>query len=189
MGEVIGYARVSTASQSLAAQIAALEAAGCTKIFDEKASGASGERSALPRLLDYVRAGDVVVVTRLDRLARSVKELLIITEALAKTGANLRSLAEPWADTTSPAGKMVMTVMGGIAEFERQLIIERTATGRQAALENGIRFGRKPALTREQIEAARSLIAQGEPVSKVARMFGVARSTIYKTLTDNPYTR
>ena len=114
-----GYARVSTDDQDLTLQRAALKEAGCKKIFEEKASGAKRDRPELARMLEQLRDGDVVVVTRLDRLARSTRDLLDIAERLKDGGAGLRSLAEPWADTTSPAGRMVLTVFAGIAEFER----------------------------------------------------------------------
>ena len=126
---LIGYARVSTDDQDLALQRAALREAGCRRIYEEKLSGARRDRPQLARLLDQVREGDVVVVYRLDRLARSTRDLLEIAEQLREAGAGLRSLGEPWADTTSPAGRMVLTVFAGIAEFERALIQERTGAG------------------------------------------------------------
>jgi DNA invertase Pin-like site-specific DNA recombinase len=114
-------------------QRAELHAAGCTRIFAEKITGTHAKRPELARMLDHLRAGDVVTVTRLDRLARSTRDLLDIAEQLQAKGAGLRSLAEPWADTTTPAGRMVLTVFAGIAEFERSLIIDRTRNGREAA--------------------------------------------------------
>ena len=130
---LIGYARVSTDDQQLDRQRAALRAAGCQRLYEEKISGARRDRPQLARLLQHLREGDVVVATRLDRLARSTRDLLDLAESLNRAGAGLRSLAEPWADTTSPAGKMVLTVFAGIAEFERALIAERTRSGRIAA--------------------------------------------------------
>ncbi len=129
----IGYARVSTDDQDLTAQRATLKEAGCKRIYEEKLSGAKRDRPELARLLDHMRDGDVVVVARLDRLARSTRDLLEIAEQLKDAGAGLRSLAEPWADTTSPAGRMVLTVFAGIAEFERALIHQRTSAGRTQA--------------------------------------------------------
>ena len=114
---LIGYARVSTDDQDLTLQRAALKEAGCRRLYEEKASGAKRDRPELARLLDQLREGDVVVVTRLDRLARSTRDLLDVAELLREADAGLRSLAEPWADTTSPAGRMVLTVFAGIAEF------------------------------------------------------------------------
>ena len=129
----LGYARVSTDAQDLTNQRTELAAAGCTKLFSEKLTGAQRDRPELARMLDHLRAGDVVTVTRLDRLARSTRDLLDIAERIQGVGAGLRSLAEPWADTTTPAGRMVLTVFAGIAEFERALIIDRTRSGRNAA--------------------------------------------------------
>ena len=180
----IGYARVSTRGQDLDQQRAALGAAGCVRIFEEKASGAKRDRPELVRMLDHLRAGDVVTITRLDRLARSTGDLLNIAERIKETGAGLRSLAEPWADTTTPAGRMVLTVFAGIADFERSLIVERTSAGRIAA--RGVRFGPSPALSAEQIAHARQLIHEDKkPVAEVARLFGVHRATLYRAIERN----
>lgn len=123
---LLGYARVSTDEQDLTNQRADLHAAGCTRIYAEKVTGARRDRPELARLLDHLRPGDVVTVTRLDRLARSTRDLLDIAARIQEAGAGLRSLAEPWADTTTPAGRMVLTIFAGIAEFERCLILDRT---------------------------------------------------------------
>ncbi|MCC5865936.1 MAG: recombinase family protein [Wenzhouxiangella sp.] len=179
----IGYARVSTSAQDLEDQREQLAASGCERIFAEKVSGARSDRPELKRLLEHIRAGDVVTVTRLDRLARSTRGLLDLVDQLNRSGAGFRSLAEPWADTTSPAGKMVMTVMAGIAEFERSLIIERTQRGQQAARERGVKFGAKPKLDDHQIQGAQAKIAAGESVAAVARQLNVNRSTLYRALT------
>src|SRR5271168_1296566 len=138
---LIGYARVSTDDQNLGLQRTALGEAGCARIYEEKVSGAGRNRPELTRLLDHLRGGDVVVVHRLDRLARSTRDLLDIAELIREADAGLRSLSEPWADTTSPAGRMVLTVFAGIAEFERALIHQRTGAGRTAARARGVRFG------------------------------------------------
>jgi DNA invertase Pin-like site-specific DNA recombinase len=125
----------------------------------------------------------VVTITRLDRLARSTGDLLAIAERIKEAGAGLRSLAEPWADTTTPAGRMVLTVFAGIADFERSLIVERTSAGRIAAKARGVRFGPSPTLSVEQIAHARQLIGQDKkPVAEVARLLGVHRATIYRAL-------
>lgn len=182
-GPLIGYARVSTQGQDLTQQRAALREAGCTRIFEEKISGAKRDRPELERLLAHLRAGDVVTVTRLDRLARSTRDLLEIAERIKEVGAGLRSLAEPWADTTTPAGRMVLTVFAGIADFERSLIVERTSAGRIAAKARGVRFGPPPTLGTEQIAHARQLIeVDGKPVAEVARLLGVHRATLYRAL-------
>ncbi len=180
---VLGYARVSTDDQDLTNQRAELHAVGCTKIFAEKITGTRRDRPELARMLDHLRAGDVVTVIRLDRLARSTRDLLDIAERIQEVGAGLRSLAEPWADTTTPAGRMVLTVFAGIAEFERSLIIDRTRDGREAAKARGVKFGPRPTLTPEQIAHARELIDQeGRTVKEVAALLGVHRSTLYRAL-------
>jgi DNA invertase Pin-like site-specific DNA recombinase len=182
-GQLIGYARVSTQGQDLAQQRETLSAMGCQRIFEEKVSGAKRDRPELGRLLDHLRTGDVVTVTRLDRLARSTSDLLHIAERINDSGAGLRSLAEPWADTTSPAGRMVLTIFAGIADFERSLIGERTSAGRAAALARGVRFGPRPALSTEQIVHARRLIEEeGRPVTEAARILNVHRATLYRAL-------
>jgi DNA invertase Pin-like site-specific DNA recombinase len=127
-----GYARVSTRDQDLASQVAALQAAGCGNIFKEKASGAKTDRPELAKAIRRLEAGDLLVVTRLDRLARSTRDLLNILDAVAKAGASFKSLADAWADTTTPHGKLLLTVLGGLAEFERELIRARTDDGRKA---------------------------------------------------------
>ncbi len=168
---LIGYARVSTDHQNLTIQVGQLEGAGCGRIFREKVSGAKRQRLELDRLLDQLRADDVLIVTRLDRLARSTGDLLEIAETLRKLGAGLRSLAEPWADTTTAAGRMILTVFAGLAEFERALIRERTSGGRAAAKARGVRFGRPLKLTDDQILLGERLIAEGDSVRNVARKF------------------
>lgn len=180
---LLGYARVSTDDQELINQRNELQAAGCSRVYAEKITGAQRKRSELDRLLDHLRPGDVVTVTRLDRLARSTRDLLDIAERIQEAGAGLRSLAEPWADTTTPAGRMVLTVFAGIAEFERCLIIDRTTAGRVAAKARGVKFGPKPTLSAAQIQHARDLIEQKKyTVKAVADLLGVHRSTLYRHL-------
>ena len=182
---MIGYARVSTDGQTLDQQRAELKAAGCKRIFEEKASGAHRGRPALAKMLDHLQPGNVVTVTRLDRLARSTRDLLDIAERIGHAEAGLRSLAEPWADTTTPAGRMVLTFFAGVAEFERSLIHERTSAGRAAAKAKGVRFGRPPALSAEQIAHARQLISEDKKPAEVARLLGVHRATLYRALERN----
>ena len=179
---IIGYARVSTDDQNFSLQRAAVEAAGCKRIFEEKISGAKWDRPELIRMLDQTRDGDVVVVSRLDRLARSTRHLLEIAERLRDAQAGLRSLHEPWADTTSPAGRMVLTVFAGIAEFERELIHERTGSGRDAAKARGVRFGRPPKLTCDQIALAQRLIGEGTPARAAAKILKIHAATLYRAL-------
>jgi len=182
-GQLIGYGRVSTDAQELTQQREELTAAGCVRIFSEKVTGAKRDRPELARLMDHLRPGDVVTVTRLDRLARNTRDLLDIAEQLATKNAGLRSLAEPWADTTTPAGRMVLTVFAGIAEFERSLIVERTRTGRTAARKRGVQFGRRPTLTPEQIAHARQQIeTEGKSTKEIADLLNVHRATLYRAL-------
>jgi DNA invertase Pin-like site-specific DNA recombinase len=178
----IGYARVSTTDQNLDLQHVALKEAGCQRIFQEKISGAHGLRPELERLLDQLRAGDTVVVWKLDRLARSTRDLLEIAEAIKAADASFRYLSEPWADTTSHAGKMIMTIFAGIAEFERDVIRERTGAGRLLAKQRGVRFGRPQKLKNDQRELAMRLLQEGKSVGEVARMFNVHGTTIYRLL-------
>nr|WP_255312131.1 recombinase family protein [Pseudomonas oleovorans] len=185
-GAKIGYARVSTDAQELASQREDLIAAGCTKIFAEKVSGAHAQRPELERMLDHLRGGDIVIVTRLDRLARSTRDLLEIADQLKMNGAGLRSLAEPWADTTTAAGRMVMTVFAGLAEFERSLIIDRTRRGREDAKARGVRFGPKPTLTPAKIEQARRLLDSGQTANEVSELLGVHRTTLFRALRRRP---
>lgn len=182
---LIGYARVSTRDQDLTNQEAQLRAAGCGRIFAEKITGTKRARPQLDRLLDHLRAGDVIVVTRLDRLARSIRDLLDIVERIRDAGAGLRSLAEPWADTTTPAGRMVLTVFAGIAEFERSLIVERTSTGRAAAKARGTKFGRKPKLEVAQLKHIYQLVDEGKASrQEIADLFGIDRSTLFRLLSQ-----
>jgi len=176
---VYGYARVSTDGQTLAAQEAALREAGAAKIFSEKVSGASTDgRKALARALAALSPGDVLLVTRLDRLARSTRDLLNTLDAIAKAGAGFRSLADAWADTTTPHGRLMLTVLGGLAEFERELIRARTGEGRQRAKARGVHMGRPPSLNRDQRREAIARIDSGESLTDIARTFGVSHTTI-----------
>jgi DNA invertase Pin-like site-specific DNA recombinase len=176
----IGYARVSTLDQNLDLQLKALKRAGCQKVFREKASGATRQRPEFQRMLDQTRSGDTIVVWKLDRLARSTRDLLNTMETLGETGAKFQSISEPWVNTTTHAGKMIMTVFAGIAEFERDLIRERTGAGREAAKQRGVRFGRPRKLNPDQLQVASRLVAEGKAVRDVARTFNVHEATIYR---------
>lgn len=176
----IGYARVSTSDQNLGLQLTALKEAGCGRIFQEKISGAKKDRPELQRLLDHLRPEDIVVVWKLDRLARSTHHLLELVECIRVAEASFCSLSEPWADTTSHAGKMIMTVFAGIAEFERDLIRERTSAGRVAAKQRGIRFGRPKKMNEEQKLLAKRLLEENKSVSEIAKTFNVHKATIYR---------
>jgi len=179
---LLGYARVSTNDQNLGLQRAALRAAGCRRLYEEKALGVKRDRPELARLLDQLRDDDVVVITRLDLLARSTRGLLSVVKQIQDAKAGLRSLAEPWADTTSPAGRTVLTVFAGIAEFERAHIHQRTSAGRVAARQRGVRFGRTPKLGPEQLAFARKLVDAGRPVREVAGVLKCHRTTLYRAL-------
>jgi len=176
----IGYARVSTLDQNLDLQMQALRKAGCKKIFREKVSGGSQERPEYQRMLDQLRLGDTVIVWRLDRLARSTRDLLETMETIREAGARFQSISEPWANTTTHAGKLIMTVFAGIAEFERDLIRERTSAGREAARRRGTNLGRPRKLNTEQRKLARRLIDEGQSVREIADTFSVHTATIYR---------
>ncbi|WP_106754594.1 recombinase family protein [Pannonibacter carbonis] len=175
---IYGYARVSTEGQTLEAQLDALRAAGAEKIFQEKVSGAVTNRPQLVKLLATLQPGDLVLITRLDRLARSTRDLLNALDRISSAGAGFRSLAEVWADTTTAHGRLMVTVLGGIAEFERELIQARTREGRTRARERGVAFGRPGKLTPHQKREALARKAAGEPVREIARSYAVSHSTI-----------
>jgi DNA invertase Pin-like site-specific DNA recombinase len=176
----IGYARVSTLEQNLDLQLQALKKAGCRRTFREKISAGNRNRPEFQRMLDQIRAGDTIVVWKLDRLARSTRDLLETMETIQQAGGKFQSLSEPWADTTTRAGRMIMTIFSGIAEFERGLIRERTSAGREAARKRGVRFGRPRKLTPEQENLARRLVLEGKAVRELAVAFKVHAATIYR---------
>jgi DNA invertase Pin-like site-specific DNA recombinase len=179
-GALVGYARVSTKDQLLDRQVAALEAAGCIRIFADKKSGKDAEREELWRALDYLRPGDILVVSSLDRLGRSLQDLIAIVAGLRKRGVGFRSLKEAL-DTTTPGGRLVFHVFAALAEFIRELIVEGTIEGLDAARARGQRLGRPPAMTPEQVRHARALLAQHDAtIASIARLLGVSRSTLYK---------
>jgi DNA invertase Pin-like site-specific DNA recombinase len=175
---VYGYARVSSNGQTLAAQDAALRKAGAAKTYAEKISGAIGDRPELTKLMKRLEPGDVLLVTRLDRLARSTRDLLNILDTIAKASAGFRSLADAWADTTTPHGRLMLTVLGGLAEFERELIRARTGEGRTRAMAKGVKFGRPRKLDAHQRAEALERLRIGETQADIARTYGVADTTI-----------
>lgn len=180
MGTLIGYARVSTQDQGTEMQRVALEAAGCARIYEETASGAQRDRPQLAAALDYLRPGDTLVVWRLDRLARSLKQLIETVEALEKRGVHFRSLTEN-IDTSTPNGRLTFHLFGALAEFERSLIRERTMAGLAAARARGRVGGRPRGLTEQKQRVARSLLAAGDlTVSEVAAQVGVSPATLYR---------
>ncbi len=173
-----GYARVSTDGQSVEAQVKELRDAGAEKVFRETASGAQTDRAQLADVMRGLSADDVLMVTRLDRLARSTRDLLNILAQIAERGAGFRSLRDVWAETTTANGRLMLTVLGGLAEFERELIRSRTGEGRARAASRGVKFGRKPKLTQHQKSEALRRIEAGEPMRDIARTFNVSHSTI-----------
>ena len=175
---IFGYARVSTDGQSLASQDAQLRNAGCIKVYAEKISGAKTDRPELIKLLRRLEPDDVLVVTRLDRLGRSTRDLLNILDGIAKAGAGFKSLGDAWADTTTAHGRLMLTVLGGLAEFERELIVARTSDGRARAKAKGVRFGRPPVLTLHQRQEAMDRLAKGETQADIARSYAVSQATI-----------
>jgi DNA invertase Pin-like site-specific DNA recombinase len=179
---LIGYARISTEDQKLDLQHDALRVTGCEKIFDETASGASARLPVREELLEYARRGDTVVVWKLDRLGRSLRDLIEVVTALGGRGAGLRSLHES-IDTTTPSGKLTFHVFAAIAQFERDVLRERTRAGIMAAQKRGAKLGRPRSLTLEQIEMARSMMANPNLSARhVAKQLGVHRSTLYRNL-------
>ena len=177
-GTAYGYARVSTDGQSVEAQVRQLTKAGCKKVFREVASGAKTDSAQLRRLLGQLEAGDVLTVTRLDRLARSTRDLLNTLATVSGKKAGFRSLGDTWADTTTSHGRLMLTVLGGLAEFERDLIRARTGEGRERAKARGVKMGRKPKLTQHQQREAIKRRDNGEPVREIARSFNVHHATI-----------
>lgn len=176
---IIGYARVSTDGQTLEAQIEALKAAGAEKVFQETASGTKTDRAGLARAIAALTAGDVLTVTRLDRLARSTRDLLNVIAAISEKGAAFRSLADHWADTATPHGRLMLTVLGGLAEFERSLISSRTSEGRTRAKARGVKLGRKPKMTPHQQREALESLARGDATqADLARRYGVSKTAI-----------
>lgn len=182
---LLGYARVSTDDQQTNAQLDALTEAGCERVFEEHASGGRWDRPELHRLLDQLRPGDVVVVWKLDRLSRSLKDLLSIMEKIDAAKAGFRSLTES-IDTTTAAGRMMMQMVGVFAEFEREMIRERTRAGLAQARKKGRHPGRKPKLSPEQRDEIRRLVSVGgKSEAEAARLFGVHRSTVCRLLREN----
>jgi DNA invertase Pin-like site-specific DNA recombinase len=175
---LLGYARVSTQDQNLAGQLDALKAAGATTIYREKISGVRADRPQLAKLMASLKIGDVVMVTKLDRLGRSTRELLDLIERISKAGAAFRSLGDPLFDTTGAQGRLLVTMLAAIAEFERELIRERTGEGRKRAMAAGVKFGRKRKLSDYQRAEAIKRREAGETLAAIAESYAVATSMI-----------
>lgn len=184
---IYGYARVSTLDQSLEGQEAELLAHGCERVFKEKLSGIKADRPELKRLVAHLRPGDVVVVCRLDRLARSTRDLLNLMASIAEKGSSFKSLKDAWADTTTPHGRLMLTVLGGLAEFEWELIKARTSEGRIRAKAKGVKFGRKPKLALDLGEMSRiyGRLSNGCSQAAIAKDYGVHQSTISRLSKGN----
>lgn len=179
---LVGYARVSTDGQDHALQLDALKAAGCERIITETASGSRGDRPELARLIENARAGDTLVVWRLDRLGRSLRHLIDLSEQLQQRGIALRSLTES-IDTSTPAGRFLFSILGALGQMEREIIVERTRAGLRAAAARGRRGGRPPALDDQKVRAAKAMLASGTmSANEVARQLGVSASTLYRHL-------
>lgn len=178
---LIGYARVSTQDQNLELQREALTKAGCERIFEDRASGSRTDREGLARAMDMLRSGDTLVVWKLDRLGRSVKQLVDLVGELQQRGVQFKSLTDA-IDTSTPSGRFFFHVMASLAEMERELIVERTRAGLEAARKLGRKGGRRPKMTAGKIESARRLLKTGMPAKDVARSLGVSVPTLYRWL-------
>jgi DNA invertase Pin-like site-specific DNA recombinase len=182
----IGYARVSSNTQDYQGQIDTLDAAGCVEIFKEKMSGKSTNgRREFDKLMKALLPGDTVVVCKLDRLARSSRDLHNILHQLGELGCGFTSLGETWCDTTTDVGRLMLTIMGGIAEFERGLIRKRCEEGIERAKRKGVTFGRKRKLDKEMVRVAAERYAKGETMAELAEVYGVSEPTIWRAL--NPF--
>jgi DNA invertase Pin-like site-specific DNA recombinase len=174
----VGYARCSSESQDYAGQVDQLKGAGCERVFAEKESGAKTDRRELAKAIDTLQPGDILIVTKLDRLARSLKDLLVTLDTVTGQGAGFRILDTPALDTTNAYGQLLLGVLGSLAQFERSLILSRTADGRQRAKAKGVVFGRRHSLTRfQQVEALRRK-ENGERLRDIAKSYGCSHSTI-----------
>jgi len=183
VNELLGYARVSTLEQNPDAQVDALSAAGCSRVWIDKASGATTSRPELSDLFSHLRAGDTLVVWRLDRLGRSLPHLLETVQQLEERGIAFRSLTEQ-IDTSTPGGRLIFTIFGALAEFERNLIRERTQVGLAAARARGRTGGRPPKMTPNKIRQAKKMRDSGMSQLEIAEILGVGRTTLYRYLTD-----
>ena len=175
---IYGYARVSTAAQDESSQVRQLKAAGCEKVFREKITGMTADRPQLAKLMKKLAPGDVVITAAVDRLSRDTTDLLVIAREMQRAGAGIRSLSEPYLDTTSDFAEIVFAILGVAAKLERRRILERTARGRADAKAKGVKFGRKPKLTAHQQQEARRRIEAGETQRSIARSYNVSQATI-----------
>lgn len=176
----IGYARVSSNDQNLSLQLSELKAAGCEHVYREKITGTNAARPQLQKMMGNLRPGDVIVVCKLDRMARNTSDLLALVGRIVAAEARFLSVAEPWADTTSPAGELMLTIFAGFAQFEVGRMKERCADGTRAAKARGVKFGRKDVLTQAQKAWALTSLKEGQPATTVAQLLNVSVRTIYR---------
>ena len=181
LGLKYGYARFSTEDQNPAMQIAALKKAGCETVFKDEGTGAYLKRPALNRCLKKLETGDTLIVWKLDRLGRSLRDLITMLDDFRSKGIRFKSLTEA-IDTETPTGRAMWQMIGVLAELERSLIVERTQAGIKAAQRRGVKFGRKPKLTPDRLTHARKLIEQGKTPTQAAKLMGVSRATLYRAL-------
>ena len=177
----VGYARVSTLDQDPALQLDALASAGCTKVFEDRASGARADRAGLQSALEYVRDGDVLIVWKLDRLGRTLRHLIETVTTLEKRGVGFRSITEA-IDTTTSGGRLVFHLFGALGQFERDLIQERTRAGLTAAAARGRKGGRKPVVVPEKLERARTMVAKGLTVREAAVRLKIGKTALYEAM-------
>lgn len=182
MGQTVGYARVSTNDQNLETQLEQLTSADCTKIFQEKESGVRGDRPQLNAMLEYIREGDTVIICKLDRLARSIRDLLNTFDAIEKKGANFKVLNTD-INTSTPTGKLQLSILGAVAEFERNIMLERQAEGIAKAKASGKYKGRKPT-ARAKSEDVLRMVAEGKPKRLIADELGIGIASVYRILKD-----
>ena len=176
----IGYARVSTEEQNLDRQLDSLKEAGCEKIFKEKITGTKKDRSELDKLMEHLREGDLIIISDLTRLSRSVKDLFSLVDQIEKKGANIKSLKESWMDTSTPQGKLMFTIFAGISQFERDLISQRTLEGLAAARSRGRNGGRPKKDEKALILALKMYQEKAYSISEITKATGVSKTTIYK---------
>ena len=177
---ILGYARVSTQEQNLDRQIDQLNQAGCARIFQEKASGTKKDRPELDNLIDHIREGDIIIITELTRLSRSIKDLFSFVELMNQKGAHLKSLKEPWLDTTTPQGKLLFAIFAGVSQFERDLISERTKEGLSSARARGKKGGR-PQTNKKAIELALKLHKDNNlSIPEITKTTGISKTTLYR---------
>ncbi|PPC93078.1 MAG: resolvase [Methylotenera sp.] len=183
---LVGYARVSTVGQSLENQLEALKQAGCTKIFEERASGKSADaREQLKAVLEFVRQGDVLVITKLDRLARSMGDLAEISKKLKTKGVGLKAIDQAEIDTTSAIGELLFNVLGAVASFERALINERTAEGRAKAMSKGVKFGAKAKLSEDELKNLKTeYVTWNGTKETLAVKYGISKASLYRLVSQ-----